>query len=138
MKIIYTLIALCSYCLLNAQKAGTLDSSFGINGKVITGFSTDNLQSLASAKQSDDKIIVVGFGYIIRTDTLGGFLAMRYTKDGIVDSSFGNDGITIVNVGVNYLAETAQAVAIQNDGKIVMTGYAAKGFSPTNYDIIRS
>jgi len=135
MKSIFILTAFCFISSLSIAQSGNIDSSFGVNGKVITGFSIDNLQSLASAKQNDDKIVVVGFGYIIRTDTSFGFLAMRYTKDGIVDSSFGNNGITIVNVGDDYISETAQAVAIQGDGKIVMTGYAAKGLIKTNYDI---
>ena len=42
MKLIFTLITVCFSGLLNAQKAGTLDLSFGDNGKVLsttqTGF----------------------------------------------------------------------------------------------------
>ncbi len=109
MKIIYTLIALCSSCLLNAQKAGAPDSSFGINGKVITGFSTDNLQSLASAKkQANDKIIVVVVFWVYNPEQIlwEAFWQCATPKMALLTTVqfTGNDGITIVNVGVNYLA----------------------------------
>jgi hypothetical protein len=43
MKLTFTLIALFSCCLLNAQKAGTLDSSFGNSGKVLKGYNNGSL-----------------------------------------------------------------------------------------------
>ncbi len=89
MKIIYTLIALCSYCLLNAQKAGILDSSFGVDGIVLTGFS-DGSPTIVKGigQQSDNKILAIGA--IGHQECIIHFFAVKYLPDGVIDSSFGD------------------------------------------------
>ncbi|MBS1745505.1 MAG: T9SS type A sorting domain-containing protein [Bacteroidetes bacterium] len=135
MKPTFIIVAFFQFSLLLNAQPGTPDSSFGLNGIVTTKLPNSYLECYASSKQPDGKIILVGYGYVIKKDTSFGFLAMRYTKDGIIDSSFGNDGLTIVYVGPNYLTEQAEAVAVQPDGKIILTGYAAENYPKSNYDI---
>src|SRR6478735_10190949 len=103
MKLTFTLIALFSYCLLNAQKAGTLDSSFGQNGIVTYKPSDFGLYSYDIAIQSDRKIICVGDGISV----------IRFNMDGSLDSSFGNSGLALIGFGYTY--NIGKAVAVQSD-----------------------
>jgi hypothetical protein len=67
MKLTFTLIALCSYCLLNAQKAGMLDSSFGVDGKIVTPFYGNTLVIKDASLQKDNKLLVSGSGSLCRS-----------------------------------------------------------------------
>lgn len=96
---------------------GALDTTFGAGGKVTTDFSrkADLVQGVAV--QADGKIVAVGWA------TVGGkyrFGLARYNVDGSLDSTFGTGGkVTTVFGGFE---DTASAVAIQQDGKIVVVG----------------
>ncbi len=95
MKLIFTLIVLFFYCLLNAQKAGTLDSSFGVNGEVVTSFDSASVTVYKGLIQPDNKIIAVG-QYESTLPPYNGFFAVRYIPDGSIDSSFADSGKTII------------------------------------------
>jgi len=105
---------------------GTLDTSFGINGRVTTNF--PNLAAVASAVaiQSDGKIIVAGGAFPLFT-FLGDYALVRYNANGSLDSSFGRGGIvrTRFSAGGSY----AYAVALQPDGKIIAGGTVFVDFS---------
>ncbi len=75
MKLIFTLIVLCFSIELMAQKAGTLDSSFGVDGKVLTSSATAYLECTAATSLNDGSIICAGVISIV--DQTGGFLAMN-------------------------------------------------------------
>ena len=94
---------------LNAD--GSLDLSFGVNGK-ITSSAVDDASAVAI--QTDGKIVAAG-GY-------SGFELARYNTNGSLDTSFGSNGIAKAVFGTS--SGTAQAVKIQSDGKIVMSGFA--------------
>jgi len=107
-----------------AQAApGGLDSSFGDAGKVVTDFAGYRDGGTAVAVQADGKIIVVG-----QTDEADAaalipssdFALARYNRDGSLDKSFGKDGK--VSTDFAGQSDTARAVAIQGDGKIVVAG----------------
>jgi uncharacterized delta-60 repeat protein len=95
---------------------GSLDSSFGSGGKVLiespgaTGFS--NLISL----QADGKIVIGG-------SILGSgnkdILVVRMNANGSLDNTFDGDGKVQTDIG---LSEGVNAIAIQSDGKILVTG----------------
>jgi uncharacterized delta-60 repeat protein len=112
MKLTFTLIALCFSVLLNAQKAGTLDSSFGVDGKVI---GQDYGDCYAIALMKDDKIVMAGTASLI-----SGFSVASYLPNGSPDSSFGTNGFVSTDFG--YSAATAYGVAVQADGKIIAAG----------------
>lgn len=98
---------------------GSLDLSFGVNGKVITKFESlyDGIGSLAI--QSDGKIVVVGNTFL---NGYSDFTVVRYNSDGSLDLSFGSEGKVFTDIGT--LTDLAQDVAIQSDGKIVVVGCA--------------
>jgi uncharacterized delta-60 repeat protein len=97
--------------LLMAQ-AGSLDPTFGNNGIATTANTVAN----GAALQSDGKIVVAGSVANAQNFQQGGLL--RYTSNGVLDSTFGTGGKVLMAVGTTT-AGAAFAVAVQTDGKIV-------------------
>ena len=103
---------------------GSLDDSFGSFGKVLTHLGTVVDIATDVALEPDGKIVVAGGS----EDTQGfEFVALaRYNPDGSLDHGFGSGG-TIVSV----FPGIAGGVEIQSDGKIV----AAGGFGLARYNV---
>ncbi|MBZ0207449.1 MAG: T9SS type A sorting domain-containing protein [Flavobacteriales bacterium] len=96
---------------------GSLDSTFGTNGKVFTTFGTSYDQGYAVAIQADGKVVVAGYSNKNPDDD---FAVARYNTDGTLDNSFGTDGKVTTPIGI--YDEWGKSVAIQADGKIVVAG----------------
>jgi len=98
---------------------GSLDNSFGGDGKVITIISGYDFAN-AVAIQADGKIVVTG--------ATGGsgwdILVARYNSDGSLDTSFHGNGIVMTDTrsGTRIYEDIGYGVAIQTDGKIVISG----------------
>jgi len=107
--------------VLRYNTDGSLDSDFGING-VATYDSANWDYGLAVAIQSDGKIVVAGRITVIGTGD--DILVLRYNVDGSLDSGFGTNGVVIYDIGYSNLGD---AVAIQSDGKIVVSGSSYDG-----------
>jgi uncharacterized delta-60 repeat protein len=119
MKMTFTLIALFSFSLLHAQKAGTLDQSFGNQGKIVYALPDNYADCYASALQADGKIIVAGeAGY---GEPTGSFFLRRFNTDGTVDISFGDSGNVISYFG--FTEQGIYALAVTSDNKIVAAGF---------------
>ena len=99
---------------------GTLDNSFSGDGILTTaplGLSVLN-QANDVAIQSDGKIVIGGTtGSSVTND----FLLIRYNADGSLDTSFSGDGVATTSFGLLGI-DSANAIAIQGDGKIVAAG----------------
>lgn len=97
---------------------GTIDSNFGINGivKTILNPYYDKIRSIAL--QSDGKIVVTGWSQINLSDP--DFFLFRYNQDGSLDNTFGTNGFVRTDYGTDY----AEGLIIQNDGRIVVSGYS--------------
>ena len=115
------------YALVRYNSDGTIDNSFGINGKVFTqvGTSTDVAKSVLL--QDDGKIIAAGYSY---NGANYDFSVARYDTSGFLDESFGTIGRTITNIGITN--DYAYSAAIKSDGKIVLAGYS---YNKNDYDI---
>ncbi|MBL0012568.1 MAG: T9SS type A sorting domain-containing protein [Flavobacterium sp.] len=112
---------------------GSLDNTFGTNGKVSISHGTVNQKGNAVAMQSDEKIVVVGS---TGNGTNSDFAVMRLNPNGSLDNSFDSDGKVMTNFegwDLSNANDYATSVAIQTDGKIVVAGYGmflgADGFS---------
>jgi uncharacterized delta-60 repeat protein len=110
MKTAFTLFIICFFSYSSFAQSGTLDSSFGDSGKVI---SKDLGSCNDMAIQTDNKIVCEGMNHTL-------FQLVRYLPDGKIDSLFGNNGI--VNPIVRETFNEAFSVLIQNDGKILLSG----------------
>ena len=95
---------------------GTLDASFGDEGKVSTYFGA-NSYAHGIVIQADRRIVVAG--YVCLSNTNCDFAIARFTPDGSLDTSFGGDGKVIIDMG-NF--NSANDLVIQPDGKIVVVG----------------
>jgi uncharacterized delta-60 repeat protein len=127
------------FALARYHPDGTLDSSFGGDGKIRTTFAGKNdAHSSAVAIQDDGRIVAAGSSTVPNVDTgpHTRFALARYDPDGTLDDSFGGDGkvVTTHFVKRGGFAE-ASAVAIQADGKIVAAGTTA--VSTTQFALAR-
>jgi uncharacterized delta-60 repeat protein len=90
---------------------GRLDSSFGINGEVVSNFGKRPL-IFDMVIQPDKKILMGG--------SLGPyFFLIRYTSEGKIDSSFGTNGYVITEFGG---LPSINSIALQPDNKILVAG----------------
>ena len=114
---------------------GSLDTSFGNGGIVITDFTAD-AAAHAVALQTDGKIVVAGESEVYDDFTENckssngfycqyhDFALVRYNSDGSLDSSFGDGGKVTTNLNPRGNDDFGFGVAIQTDGKIVVAGYS--------------
>ena len=102
--------------LVRLNTDGTPDASFGTAGVVVYG--VDRTVPVGVAIQPDGKILV-GSSSGANVDGGGGFALARFNSNGSVDNSFGTGGhLDVVPFGTALSA----ALALQPDGKILMTG----------------
>jgi uncharacterized delta-60 repeat protein len=115
-----------AFALARHRPNGTLDDSFGGDGKVRTNFSPFGAQDHANdlAIQADGRIVAVG----LAREPDFAFALARYHRNGSLDTSFGGDGKVRTNFGSPDF-DQANDVAIQADGRIVAVG-SADGDSP--------
>lgn len=132
MKKLYTIfVTLLSIHAL--PQSGTLDASFGDNGKVSTGFSTANNRANAVAIQPDGKIIMGGFAHTANTvnsweKDSDNFILVRYNADGNIDNTFGYMGKVMTDFYPFFINNTRNSavytIRLQSDGKILAYGNA--------------
>ena len=105
---------------------GSLDTTFGTGGRVTTAFGGFEDTASAVAIQPDGKIVVAG-----TTDSNGNlnyqFAVARYNADGTLDTSFGAGGKVTTAFFGTY--NSAHAVVVQPDGRIVVAGFAGNSFA---------
>ncbi|WP_418959750.1 delta-60 repeat domain-containing protein [Streptomyces tritici] len=114
---------------------GDLDPEFSGDGKVVTDAGGYE-RSADVAVQPDGKILTLGHRYN-SAEELGDFLLTRYDADGSLDSTFGGgDGIVLTDIG-GFWDDTAAALALQPDGKIVAAGTTYPEFGRYLFGVVR-
>jgi len=126
----FGLLTKCSVALLaltllltpkfsSAQTGGTLDASFGTNGKVTTDFGGTFAAALTLAAQADGKILAAGVaGFNGGTD----FALARFNANGTLDASFGTSGKVTTAFDFPGSFDRVFTVVLQPDGKFVAVG----------------
>jgi uncharacterized delta-60 repeat protein len=99
---------------------GTPDNSFHQDGMVNIAFQNDNFRAFRTLIQADGKIVVSG--YIRSGNSDSDFVAARLNANGNPDTEFNEDGIA--RIAISSYADEARAMVIQEDGKIILAGYA--------------
>lgn len=119
--------------LVRYSNDGTLDSTFGDGGKLVTNI--ENNATVAAnciIQQADAKLLVAGYAYGYVSGNAD-FTLVRYESDGTLDNSFGIDGKLITDFGS---LEYAWSVAQQIDGKIIVGGtHNGNGFALARYHL---
>jgi uncharacterized delta-60 repeat protein len=104
---------------------GSLDTSFGTDGKVINDFNNEpNFLWYGSIVQQADQKLVTGATHRLPGSNTDFFLA-RYLTNGDLDPSFGDNGIVMTHYGFDVLSR----IAILPDGKIIAGGWSELGSS---------
>ncbi len=110
------------FALVRYTANGSLDNTFGDNGKVITQFSIQEFSASDIVIQPDGKIIVAGTG---RNDSNQDFALARYNANGSLDTDFDNDGKVTTTIGNGD--DWGTAVAIQSGNSIIVGGWSYNG-----------
>jgi uncharacterized delta-60 repeat protein len=114
-----SLSSTADFVLARYSLDGSLDSSFGTGGKVITDFGGVGGRANAVVLQPDGKIVAAGIS--VHAANPATFALARYNVDGSLDSSFGIGGKVTTSFGGAF-GDVANALVLQPDGKIVAAG----------------
>ncbi len=98
--------------LVGYESDGSVDDSFALRGVARTPV---GLTPVPTVLLEDDQGRLLNVG----GNAEGEFYVTRHTADGIIDTSFGDFGVALLNA---ELIEATDAV-LQDDGKIVVVGY---------------
>jgi uncharacterized delta-60 repeat protein len=117
------------FVLVRYNANGSLDGSFH-GGIVPTDFDNNSFDfANAIAIQADGKIVAAG---VASTNANFDFAIARYNTDGTLDTSFDGDGKVVTSFSTS--SDTAYAVVIQPDGKIVVAGSSNSDFTLARYN----
>ncbi|MGB4847173.1 MAG: T9SS type A sorting domain-containing protein [Saprospiraceae bacterium] len=124
------------FAMVRYLEDGTIDKTFGTNGKVITDLQGTGASDFASSMVMDPNgdLVLTGsanFDNMFLESDIG---VARYDADGHLDLSFGNQGIYILDLGGNT---QAYGLARQTDGKYIIAGKSNYIFSHYQWLIAR-
>lgn len=109
------------YCQ-TPQTPGSLDFAFGQGGEVLTDFVFGELFSTSDiAVDSQNRVVMSGTTPSSTLPTTYSGILARYNPDGTLDRSFGSGG--------KVMTDRASDVAIDSQGRIVITGGRSRGDS---------
>lgn len=121
------------FALIRLNLDGTLDSTFGINGKIKTDVNGPNDLCWLLDIDQEGKIIAGGY-----TDGLcsTSFAIVRYQTNGLIDSAFGQNGIVFTDIGNSD--DRMWGLKLQADGKIICSGYSYQdSIQYYNFSLVR-
>jgi uncharacterized delta-60 repeat protein len=119
--------------LVRYNTDGSFDASFGVGGKIRTDYYNDRDEANTIAIQPDGKIIVGGTAHTAYGQD---FALARYNTDGILDTSFDEDGKVTSNF-LNQYSDMGYSVVLQDDGKIILAGYLSQADNDSNFGMVR-
>lgn len=103
--------------MIRFDSLGVRDSTFGINSQIINFTGGYGASPGAVILQPDGKILIATQAY--NSQQISSFACLRYTSDGILDTTFNHVGIVF---GANGLLTYVKAIVLQPDGKIILGG----------------
>lgn len=118
-----------------------LDGDFGFSGITtpsLGGYAYAGANAIAL--QSDGKIVTAGYATVTFIGTLTGFAVARQNPDGSQDTGFNTNGYQIYSWGTSTndpLNDVANAVVVQGDGKIVVSGTSQQTATGADFGVIR-
>lgn len=117
------------FTIVRYNADGSLDTSFDTDGKLIIPIGTDTDEAYGVIIQPNGKIVLAGGS---RATPSNNFALVRLNSDGSLDSSFDGDGKVTTPMGIGI--DGASGIAIQADGKIVVTGDSNNDFAVVRYN----
>ena len=107
---------------------GSLDTSFDGDGMASVG-----LSGSVVVVQGDGKVVAAGSTDIGNAND---FVLVRFNPNGSLDTTFDTDGRVTTDFGV-FLNDTANALALQSDGKLVVAGFTTTSGTSTDFALAR-
>ncbi|MBN8899774.1 MAG: hypothetical protein J0H57_01975, partial [Rhodospirillales bacterium] len=111
---------------------GTPPGTFGNTGKLFVDFGGTSDIGTAVDIQADGKLIFAGSTNAVPANGVDFAVSRHDPTNGMLDAGFGNAGKVTINFGAAS-ADSANAVAIQADGNIVVAGSSDVN-APGNFD----
>ena len=113
------------FALVRYRSNGRIDRSFGADGIVLTAFGGRASDATAVVELADGKLIVAGGADV--SERQRGFAVARYTRRGALDPTFGRGGKVTTALAAppppnRFNLSSAEGVAVQPDGKLVVAG----------------
>ncbi len=103
---------------VNAQQAGDIDVNWATNGWLMDDHVANEGEIFTSIKKiSNDRFIMAGYS----NDANMNMLLAMYNSDGTLDVSFGNQGVTTIDVSIGANDASFDIVELW-DGKILVAG----------------
>jgi uncharacterized delta-60 repeat protein len=116
-----------SFGLVRYNQDGTLDTSFGLNGRVRSSIGLSDDNNVSVAIQTDGKIVTGGYSNLGSSNGGRVFALARYDANGTLDTTFGANGTVTTSfvpaqLGCCNYYDSGMTVGIAPDGKIVLGG----------------
>lgn len=118
------------FTMAKVNQDGNIDSDFGNNGWVQTGFPSWSYSNDIDVN-STGEVLLTGMGFDNNDDWK--FIAAKYDSNGILDAGFGNGGQLFIIVGNDY--DFGIRGKFTDDGKILIGGHSYFGTNPLRYEI---
>jgi uncharacterized delta-60 repeat protein len=127
----YTSDAGASFLRLNAN--GSLDATFGTNGRVVTGFPVGSILLQTNSSDPSGYKIILGSSATPTGQTAPEALLARFSSAGVLDTTFGSGGVAMTQIPIDashssgsiYKGSGIVGMAFQADGSIVAVGSVA-------------
>jgi uncharacterized delta-60 repeat protein len=118
------------FALFRCNTDGSLDTSFGLGGKVTTDFFEDVDKASSVVVQADGKVVLAGFARTVSTSL--DFALARYNADGSLDTSFGLGGKVTTDFFGGF--DGISSLIILPDGKLMAFGSTSTDFAFARYN----
>ena len=115
--------------LVRYDSNGRIDPTFG-NGGFVFGPTFLFGRAFAVAIDGDDRIVVAGDTPKDGNTDFGDFIVARFNANGGIDSSFGEAGIAVTDVG--GVTNEAHGLQVLSDNSLLVSGFAPQVVSNTN------
>ncbi len=115
----FSVILIAFFHFSAAAQSGDLDMTFGLNGFASYLPQPTLNKTYSIVQQTDLKILMAGYALSGSSNV---FVLSRLLPDGMPDPDFGTNGVVQTTLGTDALC---YAMALQADGKILLTGGAA-------------
>lgn len=117
------------FAVVRYMADGTLDGSFSGSGAEHYGSAgIDDCRAIAL--QPDGKIVLGGSSEL--PSTTGNFTLWRLKADGTLDATFGSAGTVVIPL--ENMASYGMALALQPDGKIILSGYSLQHITADKFN----
>lgn len=122
------------FVLARYNADGSLDTTFGTGGRVVTDSGSDIDQLRGVAVRNGGKIVVAGYSQTGGSYAYD-FAVAQYNPGGTLDATFGAGGLVTTPIGP--AADMGDSMVLQPDGKILVAGCAYIAGNSYDFAVVR-